>query len=1455
MSPASRIMSDITTISKPNDNSFQVPKLRDDGSNWSDYESRIWKAMGAKGLLRIVAGTARKPVMYEVEDGEMVTSDGKPVTEDQIEAREEKIEEYERKSYYAQHVILSSVSPRLGSLIKNMKSAKEMWEAVKEDSTKKSTLHIIDAEEQLAAMRCQDSSDPVTHLSEMKAHLDLMEKRYQNLIAIGSSWEDVRYSQLILGSLPESYRPIVQTISIQRVSDGDLPKSSALYKIIINEASHRVIMSERSNGSGAAMFAKTKSKKAKKSGTPKKDFDGDCYNCGVKGHMSRNCLEPKKDKSGKQTSRKDMADKKSGSVAALANDEELFAFTCTSDYALIAKARGIKKSEMGAIVDSGASRHFSPDKEKFCNYRPIANSEISTADGQSFRAIGVGDLPIELPNGNGITKCLLKDTVHAPDFAFTLISVGRLDAAGCSAKFENSACTISSQNGKVMAILPCLQGLYRARDRPADNWVESANLAVVKMTISEAHRKFGHMDYEAIKTMVKSKMVVGVVLDAQSQPEFCEACAKAKSNVQPFPKVSDTRADMYGERVHWDLWGPASVRSLAGNYYCAARIDDASREEQLYFQVKKGAAKESYLKDEAYLENQTEKRIKYIRVDRGGEFMSKELTEHQDMKGTRRELTVHDSPAQNRTSERGMRTRAERSRAMLISSGLPTYLWEEAFRHHSWLRNRTPTKALKGKTPYEFVKKRKPNLAGIQEFGTAAYVKKLGAGKLEERAKVGRFVGYDSESKGYRIYWPDKRTVSVERNVVFNQSDTHVWNDPGVIPGSVFAEEEKGDKVQRKTSDLSETPVDLSETPADMSDTPDKSNDGVPGVGQASEDADEEDQDAPSQEEQGQSSVPFPTREGNRPGTRDRLPPPEPNTGRGFRIRPPPGSYRKADRGLVAIFDEPNISEDLNQEDTTDWLSVNNPEFAMIGVFPDEPKTLDEALATPEGHEWAKAHEYEIGQMEKMGVWEVVDLPKGEKTIPYSEVFKDKRGPDGEIETRRARIVAGGHKQVEGVDFTDTFSAAAKMPSVRVVLANAAAKDWEIHHVDVKSAYLNAPMDKVVYMKPPPGVLKKGQEGMVLKILKALYGMKQAGRLWHKLLTQIMCGLGFTQSKIDHSVFYKFDGLVEMVIAVATDDMAVTAKRLSDIVKFKEELSKHVELTDKGELTWFLGFEVRRDRVDRTIAFNQRAYIEAMVKKFGLSDTKPVYTPMEVGVQYSKKQCPASVQEELAMRGVPYAEACGSALWPIVVDRPDANCALGILSQFIQNPGRAHWEGVKRVISYLGTTKDLWLVVGGKDWEEPVGYCDSDWASQPDRHSISGYSFHIGVGAVSWSSKKQNLVSLSSTEAEYIAQNHAVREALWLRTFLAEINNRTPDTILLRSDNTGAIDMAKDPKFHSRTKHIDIRYHFIREVVADEKVRLEYIPGEDNPADILTKPLTQSKFEQFTRELGLQTIE
>ena len=391
------------------------------------------------------------------------------------------------------------------------------------------------------------------------------------------------------------------------------------------------------------------------------------------------------------------------------------------------------------------------------------------------------------------------------------------------------------------------------------------------------------------------------------------------------------------------------------------------------------------------------------------------------------------------------------------------------------------------------------------------------------------------------------------------------------------------------------------------------------------------------------------------------------------------------------------------------------------------------------------------------------------------------------------------------MNYTETFSATAKMPTVRVVLGNAAEQDWEIEHIDIKSAYLNAPLKETIYMKPPRGVLKPGEEGKVCRLLKGLYGLKQAGRGWYQEMSKVfMKDLGFTRSAVDHSIFFRRSDEEHTIVAVATDDMAVTSKRMEDAIKFKSEIKQYWDITDNGPIQWFLGFGIKRNRAARTISINQHAYIVAMVDKFKLTNARRVTTPMEHGAQFTKEQGPSTPTQAMHMRGIPYAEVIGSVLWPVVVSRPDAAYAVGVLSQFIQNPGQAHWEALKRVIVYLGCTKDLWLTFGGHTKTLVEGYCDADWAGQKHRHSISGYSFHMGKGAVSWSSKKQYIIALSSTEAEYIAQTHVAKEALWLRSFLKQIRGLHDTPLTINCDNQGAIALSKDNKFHTCTKHINI---------------------------------------------------
>ena len=289
-----------------------------------------------------------------------------------------------------------------------------------------------------------------------------------------------------------------------------------------------------------------------------------------------------------------------------ADDEEnkLFAFTCTSDYVAIVDELDVPKSRLGTCIDSGASRDYCPNCAKFSNYKEI-KQKITTADGQTLSAAGMGDLHIELPNGHEKTKIIFKNAIHAPNMAFMLISISRLNKAGYSVTFNKEMCTIQDPKCKTIATIPHSNGLYKITAQRPLKEGQTTNVVSEKMSISKAHRKLGHVAHSAIKHATADGLIMGINLYMTSKLDFCEACTKVKSARQPFPKESETRAERFGKRVHWDLWGPASVKSLNGNQYVAAQINDATRQMKLYFQAKKSQTFDSCKKDQAYIENQT----------------------------------------------------------------------------------------------------------------------------------------------------------------------------------------------------------------------------------------------------------------------------------------------------------------------------------------------------------------------------------------------------------------------------------------------------------------------------------------------------------------------------------------------------------------------------------------------------------------------------------------------------------------------------------------------------------------------------------------------------------------------------------------------------------------------------------------------------------------------------------
>jgi hypothetical protein len=522
-----------------------------------------------------------------------------------------------------------------------------------------------------------------------------------------------------------------------------------------------------------------------------------------------------------------------------------------------------------------------------------------------------------------------------------------------------------------------------------------------------------------------------------------------------------------------------------------------------------------------------------------------------------------------------------------------------------------------------------------------------------------------------------------------------------------------------------------------------------------------------------------------------------------------------------------------------------------------EPRTLSEAKRHLDWALWEQAIEEELTSLKAVGTWHMEEPPPGANVISSKWVFKAKKDTSSRVVHYKARLVVQGFSQIDGVDYDDTFVPIAKLASTRVILAMANRLDMELEQFDVKAAYLNRELDdgEVLYMCHPLGYKLSDAGTRVLHLRKALYGLKQVGRRWYQTLTHILLDLGFTQCSVDQAVFHKSNlrSGARIVVVVYVDDCTVAADSMALVNTFRTNLSEHIKLTDLGQLHWMLGLEVKHDCEAGSIHLSQHTYLDSIIQRFSCCELKLLSTPFDTQVRLTLEQAPASTEEFAIMRDVPYREAVGMLNWAALATRPDIAFAVATVARFAVNPGPAHWDAVKCIYCYLSGMRDLWLSYGETQWTLK-GFADMDGSMAEDRRAISGYAFLIDGGVVSWFSKKQELVSLSTTESKYVAATHGMKEALWLRSLLEDAFAPVQEPTTLFSDNQSTITLTKDHRYHARTKHIDVRYHFIHWVVERGSLRLVYCPTANMVADALTKALPSVKVKHFAGCLGLRTV-
>jgi len=491
--------------------------------------------------------------------------------------------------------------------------------------------------------------------------------------------------------------------------------------------------------------------------------------------------------------------------------------------------------------------------------------------------------------------------------------------------------------------------------------------------------------------------------------------------------------------------------------------------------------------------------------------------------------------------------------------------------------------------------------------------------------------------------------------------------------------------------------------------------------------------------------------------------------------------------------------------------------------------------------EWRAACERELEALERRKVYDLTPRPKGRKVIKNRWVFDVK--DDGH---KRARLVAKGFRQVEGLDYDQVFSPVVRFETVRLILAMAALENWVAYGLDVRNAYLYGELDEEIYMEQPEGFRVPGKEDFVLRLRRALYGLKQAGLAWWRALKQSMEELGFTSLTSDAGVFIYRSKDGSFVIAIVyVDDAIFCGSSIPLVQKMKEAFMKRWETRDLGEITEFLRMHITR--VDRSVHIDQTTYLQLVLQRCGMQNAKAAITPLPAGYVLIKSEEAANPERRSRFQTV-----IGSLLYLMLGTRPDIAFAVTKLAQHAANPSKDHLDKALYICHYLVGTQHYRLSYDGASGQGLSACTDSDWASDNNTQcSQSGYFVKLAGGLISWTSRAQKTIALSSTEAEYMALSDCSRQVVWMHTLLGELDYHLKP-IPICGDNQGSIFIASNPVTEKRSKHIDIRYHYIRKVISRKLAEVYFIEGDDNPADLLTKNLGSVKFLKFRAVLGLK---
>lgn len=897
------------------------------------------------------------------------------------------------------------------------------------------------------------------------------------------------------------------------------------------------------------------------------------------------------------------------------------------------------------------------------------------------------------------------------------------------------------------------------------------------------HQRLGHLNFTDMAKIENSTTGAQLPHALKTNSMICITCLKGKQTRQPFKHEGSRATDPLG-LIHSDICGPMENKSLGGARYFITFIDDFTRKVHVYFLKSKAEALDKFKEFKNYVENQLDKKIKILRTDNGKEYVNEAFGNFIKQSGILHQKTNPYTPEQNGLAERMNRTLIERAKCMLINSSMPKIFWAESVSTGAYIINRTPTKSLNDKTPEEMWSKKKPDISNLKIFGCKAmvHIPKEKRLKWDSKSQKLIFVGYCHETKGYRLYDESKKQIIRSRNVVFLEGT--VSKDYVPMPLSESKMEDPHNETESTIlNDSSESHS--STVSSEMS-----THTAIENLSCSENEDNLKDVDYVPDEDI--SSLPE----------------------KKVTLRPRVHKVSKENYTYNTVH------------------GVTSPEEQ-------DPYNLEIALSSNNSHKWKQAMDSEYKSLIENNTWTLTDLPAGKKAIPCKWVYKTKLDADGNITKYKARLVIKGYEQRKGIDYEEVFAPVVRHTSMRYLFGLAAKHRMKIDQMDAVTAFLQGDIDVELYMTQPPSY-ENGNK--MCKLNKSIYGLKQASRRWNLKLNNVLQNMGLMRSKMDPCVYYKIEENI-FILTVYVDDLLLFYTNENEVTAIKQQLKEHFKMQDLGKANYCIGLRITY--IQKSICIDQTRYIEEILRRFHMYDSKPVSTPMEAGVVLS------STGENI-LQNVPYQEAIGCLLYLCQGTRPDIAYTVNTLSKFSNKPELQHWQAVKRLFRYLRGTKNMKIVYTPD--ENPItGYCDSDWASNSDdRRSCTGYVFIFQGAAISWNSRRQQTIALSTTEAEYMALSAATQEALWLRQLHLELwpaDIATP--MKLYCDNQSAIKLSGSECFQPRSKHIDVRHHFVRDRVARGEIQVQYVSTNEMTADSLTKATPRQKHEHCVGKMGL----